>query len=107
MPPAWVIIALFVIGLLIPPVVRHFRRRLTHSESKIRGLVREVYGKNIVSEKIVAHGHAKILVTGLKNEPLLQVQVNLTKLAIKHENGASLAALRTIIGLDRGQPPLI
>jgi hypothetical protein len=106
-PPIPIIVALFIIGMLIPWALRRWRSRLSTNESTIRGLVREIYGESIVSEKILRQGNAKVFVAVLRNEPPKEIQVNLTKLAKKHEEGASLAAHRTVIGLDRGLPAAI
>lgn len=70
---------------------------LTPNERKMRDLVRELYGRNIVGERLSRSGRNRVLIVQLQNESLEQLQVNLTSLAKKHRQGASLAALKTTL----------
>jgi hypothetical protein len=83
-----------------------FRRRrlsgdLTVDEMTIRNLVREVYGANIVSERIERRGSEAVLIAELRNEKLKQLQTNLSSLARKHrDEGVSLPVLKTMMRFD-------
>jgi hypothetical protein len=62
---------------------------LSPGELEILLLVREVYGANIVSERIVPQGPDTGLIVKLQNEKLQQLRVNLSKLAKQRRKGAS------------------
>jgi hypothetical protein len=70
-------------------------RELTTDEKMIRGLVREVYGENIVGETLATKGGDSVLTIRLKNENLATLEINLSSLARKHrDEGLSLAVIK-------------
>jgi hypothetical protein len=74
---------------------RNASTRLTAGEEEIRGLVHEVYGQHITSEQVARQGNDAILKVDLRDESLKNLSINLTSLARKHAEGASLPALKT------------
>lgn len=76
------------------------RSRLSPGEKRIRLLVREIYGEYITRERVVRQAKDAILNIDLKDKPLKHMSINLSSLARKHSDGASLAALKTVIQLD-------
>ena len=98
-------IAIIVVVVLAITLIVLFQRRkptaeLTDNEAKVRDLVRQVYGTNILGEQIVRNGSDAVLVVELQNEKLKQLQINLSSLARKHEEGVSLAVLKASLRFD-------
>ncbi|GJM25794.1 MAG: hypothetical protein DHS20C16_22090 [Phycisphaerae bacterium] len=73
---------------------------MTDGEEKIRQLVHEVHGKNISSEEISFQDNDATIVLNL-NSPMERLQINLSNLARKHEEGVSLPVLK--LSIDLGQ----
>jgi len=95
-----VIVAIVAIALIVLRQRRRATTELTPNEAKIRDLVREVYASKIVSEAIVRNGSDAVLTVVLHDEKMKSLQVNLSSLARKHEEGASLPALKTSLRFD-------
>src|SRR5205085_1763248 len=80
-------------------------RRLTTDEKAILNLVREAYGANITHEKLLKNGPDVNLAIQLKNERIEELNVNLSSLARKHREGASLVAIKASLRFDDATLP--
>jgi len=102
------IIVLVAVAGIAWTMIGHVRsgvRRLSRDESAIRNLVREAYGANITSEKLIKNGPDVNFAVQLKNEKIEELNVNLSSLARKHREGASLVAIKTSLRFDDATLP--
>jgi hypothetical protein len=83
-----------------PECGRLWSGSLSLEEFEILKLVREVYGANIVSERIVIQAMDAALVVKLRNEKLRQLKVNLSKMAQNRKKGESRASLKASLRFD-------
>ncbi len=74
-------------------------RELTEGEEKILQLVHQVYGERIASEEILIQDRDAIVALALTNSEVERLEVNLSNLARKHEEGVSLPVLKLSMGL--------
>src|SRR5262249_1187238 len=76
-------------------------QELTPDERSIRDLVHEVYGPNIVSERVTYSVDEAALKIRLRDEKVSSLEINLSQLARKHrEEGLTLAVIRTGLRFD-------
>jgi flagellar basal body-associated protein FliL len=95
-----IVVVIVAIALIVIVQRRKPTTQLTQNEATIRDLVREVYATKIVTERVTRDGADAVLVVEVQNEKLKQLQINLSSLARKHEEGASLAALKASLRFD-------
>ena len=99
-----VVVVVVVVVAVIAVTVAKLRlsaAALTDGETKIRDLVREVYGGNIVGERVERDGPDAVLVAELRNEKLRELRINLSSLARKHEQeGLSLPVIKMSLRYD-------
>ena len=99
------VVAFIVIAIVLFALMSMLQRRkkadgLTAGESTIRDLVRDVYAGKVMSEQVERVDSDAILTVQLRDEKNDKLIANLSSLARKHEEGASLPALRTSLKFD-------
>jgi hypothetical protein len=73
---------------------------LTPGELEMLRLVRETYGANIISERVVTQARDTGVIVKLRNEKLQQLRVNLTDMARQRKKGTSLRSLKAKLRFD-------